>query len=100
MFEAWESATRAGSIGRITLADVKAAEPVAQRQIEIYGARFDGATETERRYLFAMSQLMVEDGDRARSSDVARAMSRELSAVSPTRDALIRKGIVQSPEHG
>jgi hypothetical protein len=101
-FEAWEAAARAGAIQRITLADVVAGEPVAQRQIEagIYGARFEGATEAERKYLFAMSDLMDAEGDRVRSGDVARVLNRELSAVSPTRDALIRKGIVHAPEHG
>jgi len=101
-FEAWNAAARTGRIQAITLADVVAAEPVAQRQIEagIYGARFEGATETERRYLFAMSELMDAEGDRVRSGDVARALRRELSAVSPTRDALIRKGIIHAPEHG
>jgi ribosomal protein S16 len=101
-FEAWEAAARAGAIQTITLADVLAGEPVAQRQIEagIYGARFEGATEAERAYLFAMSDLMDAEGDRVRSGDVARVLNRELSAVSPTRDALIRKGIVHAPEHG
>jgi len=101
-FEAWEAAARAGAIQTITLADVVAGEPVAQRQIEagIYGARFEGATEAERAYLFAMSDLMDSESDRVRSGDVARVLNRELSAVSPTRDALIRKGIVHAPEHG
>jgi ribosomal protein S16 len=101
-FEAWEAAARAGAIQTITLADVEAGEPVAQRQIEagIYGARFEGATEAERKYLFAMSDLMDVEGDRIRSGDVARVLNRGLSAVSPTRDALIRKGTVHAPEHG
>lgn len=101
-FEAWEVAARAGAIETITLGDVEAAEPYAQRQIEtgIYGARFEGATESERRYMFAMSELMDAEGGRVRSGDVARALNRELSAVSPTRDALIRKGLVHAPDHG
>lgn len=101
-FEAWEAAARARDLTVITVEDVETAEPIARRQIEagIYGARFDGATATERRYLFAMSELIETEGDRVRSGDVARALDRELSAVSPTRDALIRKGIVHAPEHG
>ncbi len=101
-FEAWEAAARDGAIETITLGHVAAAEPYAQRQIDtgIYGARFEGATESERRYLFAMSELMRAEGDRVRSGDVARALDRELSAVSPTRDALIRKGLVHAPDHG
>ncbi len=101
-FEAWEAAARAGVIAGITLGHVKAAEPYAQRQIEtgIYGVRFEGATESERRYLFAMSELMDAEGDRVRSGDVARALNRELSGVSPTRDALIRKGLIHAPDHG
>jgi hypothetical protein len=101
-FEAWEAAARRGAIQTITLGDVEAAEPVAQRQIEagIYGVRFDGATETERKYLYAMSNLMDAEGGPVRSGDVAGALDRDLSAVSPTRDALIRKGIVHAPDHG
>lgn len=101
-FEAWEAAVRTAPIERITLDDVEAGESVAKRQIEagIYDARFEGATESERKYLFAMSDLMDVEGDRVRSGEVARALDRELSAVSPTRDALIRKGIVHAPEHG
>ncbi|MDA8296384.1 MAG: ATP-binding protein [Actinomycetota bacterium] len=101
-FEAWEAASRADRNETIVLADVEAAEPIARRQIEagIYGARFEGATETERKYLFAMSDLMEAEGDRVRSGGIARALSRQLSAVSPTRDALIRKGIIHAPEHG
>jgi ribosomal protein S16 len=101
-FEAWEAATHVGKFNTISLRDVEVGEPIAQRQIQagIYGARFDGATVTERRYLFAMSELMEAEGDRVRSGDVARALDRELSAVSPTRDALIRKGIIHAPEHG
>ena len=100
-FEAWEAAVRDGAI-EITVGHVAAAEPYALRQIEsgIYGARFEGATESERRYLFAMSVLMNAEGDRVRSGDVARALNRELSAVSPTRDALIRKGVIHAPDHG
>jgi len=101
-FEAWEAAARSCAVKSIGLTDVEAAEPVAQRQIEagIYGARFEGATEAERRYLFAMSELMDDQSDRVRSGDIARALDRDLSAVSPTRDALIRKGIVHAPDHG
>lgn len=101
-FEAWEAAAREGLIQTITLGHVEAGVPYAHRQIEtgIYRARFDGATESERRYLFAMSGLMETEGDRVRSGDVARVLGRGLSAVSPTRDALIRKGLVHSPDHG
>jgi len=101
-FEAWETAAQAGVIETITLRHVEAAEPHARRQIAtgIYGARFEGATESERKYLFAMSELMDAEGARVRSGDVARALNRELSAVSPTRDALIRKGLIHAPDHG
>lgn len=101
-FEAWEAACRAGEFDTITLRHMVAAERYAQRQIEagIYGARFEGATESERRYLFAMSELMDVEGGRVRSGDVARQLGRDLSAVSPTRDALIRKGLIHAPDHG
>ena len=35
-----------------------------------------------------------------RSSDVAKAMDRSVSSLGPTRDSLIKKGMVYAPEHG
>ncbi|WP_298208039.1 ATP-binding protein [Ferrimicrobium sp.] len=101
-FEAWNVAARSGRIQMITLSDVMAAEPVAKRQIEagVYGVRFEATTEPERKYLVSMAALMDVETDRVRSGDVARALHREISAVSPTRDALIRKGVIHAPEHG
>ena len=102
-FESWEVAGRHEKVARVSLDSVKVALPIVERQIEtgIYAARFHQATEAERRYLFAMLDLMAAEGvGQVRSGDVARAMNRELSAVSPTRDNLIRKGVIHSPEHG
>jgi hypothetical protein len=102
-FEAWEVAARRGRVERIELGDVETARPIVQRQIEagIYGARYLQVTESERKYLFAMLELMVRTGsEHVGSGDVARAMQRPPSAVSPTRDALIRKGVVHAPDHG
>ena len=102
-FESWEVAGRHEKLARVSLDSVKVALPIVERQIEtgIYAARFHQATEAERRYLFAMLDLMAAEGvGQVRSGDVARAMNRELSAVSPTWDNLIRKGVIHSPEHG
>jgi hypothetical protein len=102
-FEAWEVAARSGRIEQISLADVQAAKPAVERQKEtgIYGARFDQVTDGERRYLYAMLDLMHTGRiEEVRSGDVARSLGRAISAVSPTREALIRKGVIHAPEHG
>jgi hypothetical protein len=102
-YESWEAAGRTQRVANVTLAHVKMAQPIAERQIEtgIYAARFGQTTESERRYLFAMIDVMGrKESPQVRSSEVASAMNRGLSDVSPIRDNIIRKGIIHSPEHG
>jgi hypothetical protein len=102
-FEAWEAMIRRGGEARVTLKDIEVATPVVERLKEtgIYAARFLQATEGERRYLFAMSDLLARsDGETVRSGDVARALGRDQSATSPARDSLIRKGMIHAPDHG
>ena len=96
-------AGRHEKVVRVSSDSVKVALPVVGRQIEtgIYAARLHQATEAERRYLFAILDLMAAEGvGQVRSGDVARELNRELSAVSPRRDNLIRKGVIHSPEPG
>jgi hypothetical protein len=35
-----------------------------------------------------------------RSGDIAKRLERKVTAVAPTRNALIRKGMIYSPAHG
>jgi hypothetical protein len=93
--EAWNMAPDA----TIALDDVRASEPIVQSKLdeEFFHVRFEKATPRERRYMAAMADL--GDGP-YRTSDVAKRLSRRVSATSPVRDSLIKKGLVYSPDHG
>jgi hypothetical protein len=83
----------------ITLADVQAAEPVVQAKLdeEFFHVRFEKATPAERRYMAAMADL----GDKPhRTGDIAKRLGSGVSSTSVHRDALIKKGLIFSPDHG
>jgi AAA ATPase-like protein len=93
--ETWNMAPRSP----ITLADVQAAEPVVQGKLddEFFHVRFEKATPAERRYMAAMADL--GDGP-YRTGDIARRLGSGVSSTSVHRDALIKKGLIFSPDHG
>lgn len=94
--EAWNTAPRSP----ITLDDVRAAEPIVQRTLDeqFFHVRFEKATPAERRYMSAMAAL--GDGPQ-NTGEVAKKMRyRSRSSGSLHRDALIKKGLIYSPEHG
>ena len=62
-----------------------------------FRVRFDRLTPLEREYMRCLAEL---GGDLHKSSEVAKAMGRSGSSLGPTRDSLIKKGMVFSPEHG
>ena len=83
----------------ITADDVAAARPEADRELAVgfFGARYERATDAERGYMHAMARL----GDRSVSTGaMARAAHRPIRSMSNARDALIRKGLIYSPERG
>ncbi|HWL38003.1 MAG TPA: ATP-binding protein [Frankiaceae bacterium] len=83
----------------VTAEDVRIAEAAAERTLAVgfFGARYSRATPAERAYLHAMAR--VGDGAVATNA-VARAAGRPIRSLSPLRDAVIRKGLVFSPERG
>jgi hypothetical protein len=79
--------------------DVAISAPQANNQLErsFFAPRYDRATPAERRYMHAMAHL----GDNEVSSaEVAGALERRPSDVSPQRDGLIAKGLVYAPDRG
>jgi hypothetical protein len=62
-----------------------------------FRVRFDRLTPAEKRYLRAMAEL---GGGPHRSGDIADVLGRPVNTVAPTRNALIRKGMIYSPSHG
>jgi hypothetical protein len=93
--ETWNMAP----ISPITLADVQAAEPVVQAKLDeqFFHVRFEKATPAERRYMAAMADL--GDGP-YRTGDLAKRLDIGVSSTSVHRDALIKKGLIFSPDHG
>lgn len=62
-----------------------------------FRVRFDRLTPLEREYMRFLAEL--GEGPQ-RSSDVAKAMKRDARSLGPTRDNLIKKGMIYAPEHG
>lgn len=62
-----------------------------------FRVRFDRLTPLEREYMRCLAEL--GEGPQ-RSSDVAKAMNRNVRSLGPTRDNLIKKGMIYAPEHG
>ena len=83
----------------ITLGDARAASEraVAELDASFFRVRFDRLTPQERAYLRAMAELAAGP---YRSGDVANQLGRAVTAVAPTRAALIAKGMAYSPAHG
>ena len=103
--EAWRAAgTPSGAPGTVIELDhVATAVPEVKRILAdgLYLARYGRASEKERTYLEAMAKLGAHGtGQTVRSGDVAKALGRELSSLSPIRDSLIKKGLIHSPGIG
>ncbi len=83
----------------ITLVDARAAteRAVAELDASFFRVRFDRLTHQQKAYLRAMAELGAGP---YRSGDVAERLAREVTAVAPTRAALIAKGMAYSPAHG
>jgi hypothetical protein len=88
----------------ITAGDVAVAAPEAEAELAVgfFGSRYERATPAERDYLRAMAGLTTELAPDAAVSttDVADALGRKPSSLSPARDALLKKGLVYSAERG
>jgi hypothetical protein len=83
----------------ITRRDVEAGSALATASLDesFFMVRFDRVTPQERKYLRAMAELGPGPH---RSGDVARQLGRGTNAVGPTREQLIEKGMIWSPNHG
>jgi hypothetical protein len=83
----------------ISRADVKKASTSAVAALDesFFRVRFDRLTPSEKRYLRAMAELGPGPH---RSGDVAEALGRAVTSLGPTRNGLIAKGMIWSPQHG
>lgn len=94
-YNAWNLATG----NTITSRDASAASEESTRKLDrsFFRVRFDRLTPLEREYMRRMADL--GEGPH-RSSDIAAALGRSVSSLGPTRDNLIKKGMIFAPEHG
>ncbi len=92
---AWDTAAKSP----ITAADVKRASAgaVAALDESFFRVRFDRLTPSEKVYLRAMAELGPGPH---RSGDIAEQLGRKVTSLGPTRNQLIAKGMIWSPNHG
>ena len=85
-------------VSPITTADVVAGQEFAQEELDagFFGPRLERATPRQRDYLQAMAGM----GDRVAAAAVAERLHAPPATLSPLRDALIKKGLIYSPERG
>jgi hypothetical protein len=83
----------------ITRRDVEKASGVTVAALDesFFRVRFDRLTPAEKRYLRAMAELGPGPH---RSGDIADVLGRKVTALGPTRNQLIAKGMIWSPSHG
>jgi len=92
---AWDTA----DASPITADDVKIASITAIAALDesFFRVRFERLTPSEKRYLRAMAELGAGPH---RSGDIAEALGRPVNSFGPTRNQLISKGMIWSPNHG
>ncbi|MBW0009983.1 MAG: ATP-binding protein, partial [Pseudonocardiales bacterium] len=95
---AWDAAP-ASPIGVL---DVQVAAPEAENELAVgfFGSRFERATPAEREYLQSMAELTGGRDEAVGTTQVAEALGRRASSLSPARDSLLKKGLVYSGERG
>ncbi len=92
---AWDAA----DASPITADDVEQASITAIAALDesFFRVRFDRLTPSEKRYLRAMAELGPGPH---RSGDIAEVLGRPVNSFGPTRNQLISKGMIWSPNHG
>lgn len=78
-------------------APCRQAAALAALDESFFRVRFDRLTPSEKKYLRAMANLGPGPH---RSGDIADALGRKVTALGPTRNQLIAKGMIWSPNHG
>lgn len=83
----------------ITLQDVEdvTQNVLARLDENFFRIRYDRLTETQRLYMRAMAEFPP---DACRSAAVAALLGKDAKKLTPTRDKLIREGMIYSPSYG
>jgi hypothetical protein len=92
---AWDAASdspiRVNDVANATSAAIAALDE------SFFRVRFDRLTPAEKKYLRAMADLGPGPH---RSGSIAECLGREVTSLGPTRNQLIAKGMIWSPNHG
>jgi hypothetical protein len=72
-------------------------QALAELDSSFFRVHFDRLTSSEKRYMQAMAELGTGPH---RSGDIAELLAKKVTAVAPTRNSLIAKGMIYSPAHG
>lgn len=94
-YQAWNAA----DASPITSTDVETASVQALARLDagFFRVRFDRLTPKEREYVVAMARLGKGP---YRSADVASRLGETSQSLGPRRAAIIKKGMIYSPQHG
>ena len=93
-YQAWNAATKSP----IKIADIRKANQLAIERLDrsFFRSRHERLSNKERGYLLAMAELGPGPHETA---DIAKTMNKTQQQLSPTRNTLIAKGMVYSPEY-
>lgn len=94
-YESWNVAEQT----TISEQNVGSATELAVRELDksFFKVRFDRCTPTEKKYMRALAEL---GSGKHRSGDIADTLRVKVTSVAPTRNNLIKKGMIFSPAHG
>lgn len=94
-YQSWNLATRSPIDADVTA--IATRESISRLDANFFRVRFDRLTPREKSYLRALADF----GDGVhRSGDVADRLGISVQSAAPTRNALIKKGMIYSPSHG
>lgn len=83
----------------ISLSTVRTADALAIAELDksFFQMRFERCTPSEKRYMRALAEF---GAGKQRSGEIADVLGLKVQSVAPTRNALIKKGMIYSPAHG
>jgi hypothetical protein len=94
-YQCWNSADSSP----ILIKDIDRATPIILKKLDesFFRVRLDRLAPAEKKYLRAMAELGPGPH---RSGDIADVLKVKVQSVAPVRNALIKKGMIYSPQHG
>jgi hypothetical protein len=94
-YQCWNSADSSP----ILIKDIDRATPIILKKLDesFFRVRLDRLAPAEKKYLRAMAELGPGPH---RSGDISDVLKVKVQSVAPVRNALIKKGMIYSPQHG